>query len=154
VNRLHDFLGAVAAAAGVPPIRLGANGFAELVIQDGLMSFWISTPEEDRVELSARLPAFGEVLHADILRELLAENACRRIGRFALDGNGVVLGQRLDLSAMDESDMVAHAADFLREALHLEASGAQAIMDRARRQQPAHPHSGGGHQPDQTIVRL
>lgn len=145
MNSLHEALQALARGARLDSLDTNADGFAELVFGDQMLSLFVKVAEDSQLEFSARIDAFGRDIPSELAIALLDENARRLRGRLAVDGSGaVVLGQRIDVSEVDEQGLIAAAEAFLREVMLLEAGGAAELRKRAERYTPqsAMPDAG------------
>jgi len=138
MKNFHDALQAIARSAGLPSLDLNADGFAELVIGDGALSIFLFRPEESQLELSTRISALDGPVSDGLAQVLLAENASRTLGRFAIDdGSGVVFGHRVELATATPASLLAELNAFTKDAAHLEQSGAIALSERAEQHRPS-----------------
>ena len=134
MKSLHEALQALARGARLESLEANADGFAEVVFGDRMLSLYIKLADDSQIELSVRIDALGRDLTPHLAVALLDENARRLRGRLAVDGTGaIVLGQRLDVSELDEKALLAAADAFLRDVLQMEAHGAAALRERAER---------------------
>jgi hypothetical protein len=149
MQSLHDALQVIARAAGLASLDFGANGFAELVIGDGVLSIYIGRAEESQIELSARIRAFDGPVTPALALLLLAENGRRTFGRFGVEGDRtVVLGHRIEVGLATPESLLADLNAFLREVVRLERGEAAALKARAER------HTGGAFVPEDMLLRL
>lgn len=134
MNSLHEALQVLARSARLDSLDANADGFVELVFGDQMLSLYIKLADDSQIELSARIDAFGRGLSPELALALLDENARRPRGRLAVDGTGaIVLGQRIDVSEVDEKGLAAAADAFLRDVLRMEATGAADLRKRAEK---------------------
>ena len=132
MNSVHESLQVIARAAGLPALELTAEGFAEIVLGDDLLSIYLHQAEESQLELSARITAFAGKMNDELAVQLLHENGQREFGRFSVLADGtVVLGHRVELGFETPASLIDTMNRFAREALLLERDGAMALQARA-----------------------
>lgn len=149
MQSLHDALQVIARATGLASLEFGANGFAELVIGDGVLSIYLGRAGDSQIELSARIAAFDRAPGPELALLLLEENGRRSFGRFGVeDDRTVVLGHRIDAGAATPDALVAALNAFVREVVRLERGGAAALIARAERHRAAAPL------PEEAVLRL
>lgn len=129
MRTMHAALSEVARHLGMAQILPDADGFAELVVEDGL-SVFVRTVDEGSVELSARLPEFDGRLSLAVIQALLRWNGRFHGLRFAIesDRNGVVLGRRLDVIQTDTKHLPQNIEAFILAVIDWRRSGAETLL--------------------------
>lgn len=142
MRTIHVALSQVAKRFGLAQIVPDAAGFAELEV-DGALSVYLRVQDDHEVELSARVPEFGDAVTPELIEALMVWNGRARGLRFAVepDRGGVVLGRRIDIRA-GAADALALAVEaFVIAVADWRRSGAEEMMSRVKRH--AEPLSGG-----------
>lgn len=129
MRTMHAALAEVARHLGMAQILPDAEGFAELVVDEGL-SVFLRTVDDDAIELSARLPEFDGRLSLPVLGALMRWNGRFHGLRFAVDAdrNAVVLGRRVELGPDQPSDLPRTVESFILSVADWRRSGAETLL--------------------------
>lgn len=129
MRTMHDALGLVARRLGLPEIRLNAAGFAEIILGDALPVF-LRVAEDTGLEVSARIPEFGDRPGPDVLRALLRWNGQSNGARYAMEPGtfSVVLGQRIDITQGDDAQVQRSVCAFIALAATCRQSEAAGLL--------------------------
>lgn len=138
MRTMHAALAEVARHLGLTQILPDADGFAELLVEEGF-SVFMRTVDDGAVELSARLPEFDGRLSLPVLEALMRWNGRFHGLRFAVDRdrNGVVLGRRVDLGPEEPSELPRTVEAFILSVADWRRSGADTLLQSVIRHEEA-----------------
>lgn len=143
MRTMHVALSLAAARLGMSSIKTDAAGFAELEVGEAF-SVYLRLADEFEVELSARIPEFGEAPSVELFEALLAWNGRFDGLRFAIepDRGGVVIGRRVDIR-LGEADALGRAVqNFILTVADWRKTGAAEVLAGVKQ----HGDSGFGAQ--------